>query len=137
MEIVTRELNKKLLGNWGRRDRASMPVLKVFAPVGAATWVIHSMDPEEQDRLYGLCDLGFGFPELGYVSLSQLQEIQLPVKLGTTQVGAIGLERDLHFRPRHTMETYAEAAHRARGITESEAALDAATTALALPGRGR
>ncbi len=27
------------------------------------------------DTLYGLCDLGFGEPELGYVSLGEIEEV--------------------------------------------------------------
>jgi hypothetical protein len=46
-----------------------IPVAKLFSPDGAATWLISEADPDDPDRLFGLCDLGLGFPELGYVSL--------------------------------------------------------------------
>ena len=40
---------------------------------------------EQQDDdfiMFGLCDLGMGFPELGYVSLNELQAITGPLGLG-------------------------------------------------------
>ena len=125
MELVTKELQKQLLLNWGKPDQDSKPVVKIFSPVGAATWIFHSMDPGEPDRLYGLCDLGFGSPELGYASLSELQEVRAP--MGPT---AIPLERDLDFRPRHSMKVYTKAAKEKKEITENEALLDAAAARL-------
>ena len=127
MELVTGELRKQLLSNWGKSDGDSMPVVKIFNPAGTATWLFHSMDPEEPDRLYGLCDLGFGSPELGYASLSELQEVRTPVVLVSgVQVGTLRLERDLDFRPRHSMKVYTRAADEKREITEDEALLEAA-----------
>ena len=37
------------------------------------------MDPDDPDRLFGLCDLGLGSPELGYVSLAELKTIRGPL----------------------------------------------------------
>ena len=77
-------------------------VVKFFTPWGAASWFIVSGTPldsingepcePENARdwhMFGLCDLGMGFPELGYVLLSQLQEIR----------GQFGLtvERDMYY----------------------------------------
>ncbi|MBR0868248.1 DUF2958 domain-containing protein [Bradyrhizobium diazoefficiens] len=44
-----------------------VPVAKFFARDAQATWLITEVDPDEPDRLFGLCDLGQGCPELGYV----------------------------------------------------------------------
>ena len=68
-------------------------VVKLFTPDGPATWLISEMDPDDPDRLFGLCDLGLGSPELGYVSLAEL----------TTLRGPLGLpvERDEHFIPKN------------------------------------
>ncbi|WP_426127674.1 DUF2958 domain-containing protein [Pararhizobium sp. PWRC1-1] len=41
--------------------------------------------------MFGLCDLGMGEPELGYVLLSELEEIKGP--------GGIPIERDLNWSP--------------------------------------
>jgi hypothetical protein len=43
------------------------PVVKLFVPWGAATWLLSELDPEDEDIAFGLCDLGFGCPELGSV----------------------------------------------------------------------
>jgi len=51
------------------------------------------------DTLFGLCDLGWGHPELGYVSLNELESLPLP--LGLT------IERDMSFEPTKTLAEYA------------------------------
>ena len=48
------------------------PVVKLFCPWGAATWLLSELDPEDEDIAFGLCDLGFGCPELGSVRLPLL-----------------------------------------------------------------
>lgn len=69
-------------------------VVKYFTPDAAATWFI--VDGEELEngdwRLFGFCDLGWrDLAELGYVMLSELQEVR--GKLG------LAVERDLYFPP--------------------------------------
>tara|TARA_R110000851_G_scaffold281698_1_gene435163 strand:- start:27 stop:356 length:330 start_codon:yes stop_codon:yes gene_type:complete len=61
---------------------------KLFTPDGAATWYITEANFETGEA-FGLCDLGFGSPELGYVDLNELQAVR----------GAFGMkvERDLHY----------------------------------------
>ena len=132
MELMTEELRAELLGNWGQPDNETRPLLKIFSPVGAATWLIHSMDPRNNDVLYGLCDLGCDSPELGQVSLSELQEISiaLPSMPGVTQV-SLGLERDLYFEPQNTMAVYTEAARREGKITEAQEILQGAAERVA------
>src|SRR3546814_14564542 len=76
--------------------------------LGAATWLITQMDPDEPDILFGLCDLGLGFPELGSVRLSELESVEGPLGLG--------IERDLYFEARYPLSVYAEAARRADSI---------------------
>lgn len=85
------------------------PVVKFFDPAGAATWLITEV-MEDGDTLFGLCDLGMGCPELGYVSLTELKE--------TKNRLSIPLERDLFFAPRYPLSVYAEAARLAERITE-------------------
>ena len=132
MELMTEELRAELLGNWGQPDNETRPALKIFSPVGAATWLVHSMDPRNNDLLYGLCDLGYDSPELGQVSLSELQEIRiaLPAMPGVTQED-LGLERDLYFEPQNTMAVYTEAARRNGKITEAQELLEAAARRVA------
>lgn len=83
------------------------PVVKFFCPWGAATWLITDLD-EDGDRMFGLCDLGHGCPELGYVSLSELRALKGP--FGLT------IERDLHFKGRKPITEYADEARAAGRI---------------------
>ena len=55
------------------------PVVKLFNPSGAATWLLTELDPEDPDIAFGLCDLGTGFPELGSVSLRELASVRGPL----------------------------------------------------------
>lgn len=99
-----------------------MPVVKLFYPAGTATWLITEMMPHDPDILFGLCDLGFGFPELGTVGLAELMRIK----------GRFGLriERDLYFVGRFPLSVYTQAARSAGHITESERVLAEAAAAL-------
>ncbi len=60
------------------------------------------MDPTDFDTLFGLCDLGMGFPELGYVSLFELATVRNTLGLH--------MERDLHFKADKALSQYAEEA---------------------------
>ena len=122
MQLITTALREQLLANGARRDADHVPVLKLFNPVGAATWLITEMDPDENDYLFGLADLGMGFPELGGISLSELQSYRGPLGLG--------IERDLYFRPKFAISVYAEAARGARRIVESGPELEDAARRL-------
>jgi hypothetical protein len=102
MKLLTVEIKRKLLANGANRDQDHAPVVTFFNPVGAATWLISEMDPENNDWLFGLCDLGMQCPELGTVSLQEIEGIKL--KCG------LGIERGLHFRGEHPMSWYADRA---------------------------
>jgi hypothetical protein len=85
------------------------PVVKLFTPGGPATWLISESDPDYPDRLFGLCDLGLGSPELGYVSLSEIR--------AATQRFGIPVERDMHFVTDKPLSVFAsEARERGRII---------------------
>jgi hypothetical protein len=83
------------------------PVVKLFTADGNATWLLTELIPET-DLAFGLCDLGLGEPELGYVSLQELESARGPLGLP--------LEGDLHFAPTRTIATYAELAREHRRI---------------------
>jgi hypothetical protein len=60
-----------------------------FNPCGVGDWWITEGSSEGDDFImFGLCDLGC--PELGYVSLNEMQAVRGPLGLG--------IERDLHWR---------------------------------------
>ena len=109
MKLITKEIAAKLSKNIGDAN-VDMPYLKLFNPMGAATWLISEYD-EETGNLFGLCDLGMGFPELGSVSLHELESITLP--MGLT------IERDIFFEPSKTLASYASAAKEAGYINTS------------------
>ena len=79
------------------------PVVKLFTPDGAATWLLTELDPADDDTAFGLCDLGLGCPELGYVSLAELRTVR--GRLGLT------VERDRHFQADKPLSAYADQAH--------------------------
>lgn len=109
--LLTPELRAKLLhNNATARDTDHIPVVKWFAPWGAATWLITEME-QDGDTCFGLCDLGVGEPELGYVSLREVMSL----------VGPYGLqiERDEHFTPINRLSVYTAAARRGRRYVET------------------
>lgn len=122
MILLTDDLRQHLLANGANSDADHMPVVKLFDPCGAATWLLTELDPEDEDTLFGLCDLGMGFPELGTVSLAELQSVK--GRLG------LGIERDLFFQGRYPISVYAEAASVASVITTVSEHLKAAAARL-------
>ena len=125
MQLMIPELREQLIANAKSREEDHTPVVKFFYPMGAATWLVTEMDPDENDYLFGLADLGMGFPELGGISLSELQNFRGPLGLG--------IERDLYFEPKYPISVYAAAARSAQRIVESgplleDAARDARLT---------
>jgi len=87
------------------------PVVRFFNPLGAATWLATELDADG-DTLFGLADLGFGCPELGSFSLSELEGIRLPFGLG--------IERDLAFATIHPLSRWAEWARTTGSILWAE-----------------
>ena len=75
------------------------PVVKLFTADAGATWLLTEIDPDDHDHAFGLCDLGLGAPELGWVSLQELATVR----------GRLGLpvERDIRFRAEKRLSAYA------------------------------
>ncbi len=118
MKLLTKDQHAKLLDN-GRRQALVKgteheldfePVVKLFNPTGAATWLLTELDPEDPTVAWGLCDLGMGFPEFGTVSLTDLAEFK--GRFG------LGIERDLHFKAQGPISRYIDAAREAGHIVE-------------------
>ena len=76
MELITGEQWQRLLSNGKEPDKDHIPVVKIFTPDAGATWLITECDPGDPGLLFGLCDLGIGMPELGYVRLSEIAEVR-------------------------------------------------------------
>lgn len=73
------------------------PVSKLFVPWGAATFLLTECDAD--GLAFGLSDLGFGEPELGYISICELAELRGP--------GGIHVEEDLYWKAEKTLSQYA------------------------------
>jgi hypothetical protein len=106
MKLLTQVQFAQLLDN-GRRQAAVKrtpdeidfrPVVKLFNPCGAATWLLTEIEPDDHDIAWGLCDLGMGFPEFGTVSLSELASIR-------SRIG-LGIEHDFHFKADKPISAY-------------------------------
>jgi hypothetical protein len=131
MKRLTADQTRQLLAN-GRATNSALaemreppdhrPVVKLFTPDAACTWLLTEIDPDAPDIAFGLCDLGMGFPEIGSVSLSEIDGLR----------GSLGLpvERDLGFEGRYPLSVYARAARRADGIVTDKDALEMAEAAL-------
>lgn len=104
----------------GTAEPDAFPVVKFFSSVGAATWLASELYGDG-DTLFGLADLGFGCPELGVFSLTEIASVRLPYGLR--------IERDLHFIGRFPLTVYADAARIAGQITEDEHLLEQAAQA--------
>ncbi len=105
-KLITDEQRAQLLAN-GRQSLEQetfdpAPVVKLFTPDADATWLLTEMEPDDHDHVFGLCNLGLGYPELGLVSLAELATVR----------GRLGLsvERDLHFNPQKRLSVYAREA---------------------------
>jgi hypothetical protein len=112
MDLLTPEIEAQLLDNGRKQELVRgteneidfYPVVKLFTPDAACTWLLTELDPDDPDLAGGLCDLGLGCPEVGDVSLSEIRSVR----------GRLGLpvERDLYFTPDKTLSAYAEEARR-------------------------
>ncbi len=121
MILLTDDLRERLLANGQQLDIDHVPVIKFFNPLGAGTWLATELDADG-DTLFGLADLGFGCPELGSFSLTELISVRLPF--------GMGIERHILFEAAFPLSVYAEAARQAGNIVEGERLLRAAALAL-------
>lgn len=131
-KLITKDQAAQLLRNGARslNSRGGLdhsPVVKLFTPDAQCTWLLSELDPREPTQAFGLCDLGQGYPELGYVSLQELESVRGPMGLE--------IERDSRFEATHPISIYAEAARRAERIVEDDRHLQEAAAALAVRGR--
>ena len=106
MQLITDTIRAQLIAN-GRLsiehpEFDPKPVVKLFTPDAGATWLISECDPQEPDILYGLCDPGLGEPELGTVSLAEIEALRGPLGLP--------VERDLYFEAKYPLSRYARMA---------------------------
>jgi hypothetical protein len=125
MKLFTKEQLTRLLrnGNPEHRSEDHIPVVKLFTPDAGCTWLLTEIDSEETDLAFGLCDLELGFPELGYVSITELISV----------CGCFGLpvERDRHFEGKYPVSVYTDAVYqKERIITENDSLFQLIATAI-------
>ena len=112
MKLLTKPIEKKLIDNWNKnKDDKGIdfkPVVKFFTPDAGATWLITEYCKDD-DVFFGLCDLGLGSPELGYVSYTELKELRGGLNLP--------VERDMYFKADKTISEYATEANKTSRIT--------------------
>jgi Protein of unknown function (DUF2958) len=88
MELLTPELREQLPKLYTQeKEPDAIAHVKFFDPCGSWTWYATEFDGE--DMFFGLVS-GFD-EELGYFTLSELQEYQ--------GASGLGIERDLNFKP--------------------------------------
>ena len=117
MILLTPELHAALRVNADHSagsDHDPVPVVKFFNPLGAATWLATELY-DDGDTLFGLADLGFGCPELGCFSLSELASIRLPFGLR--------IERDIGFSTTASLSVWADTARQAGSISQAQSIL--------------
>jgi hypothetical protein len=113
MTLFTKSQHEQLIANCqaqivrmdaGDPDLDFKPVVKLFTPDAQCTWLLTELGND--DIAFGLCDLGLGCPELGFVCMREIRDLRGPLGLP--------VERDLHFEADKTLSAYAADA-RARG----------------------
>ena len=109
--LITKTQERQLLSNHAKAEltgESTAPVVKWFSNYGR--WIFSEYDG--QDRLFGLCDLGIGMPEAGWVSISEL--------IGVHAENNMLLERDLYWRKVSgtNLSDYARAARREGHIVD-------------------
>jgi hypothetical protein len=117
MTLIPPDVIQRLAANVVRADGPHYdpaPVVKLFSPVGAATWLATEIASDD-DTLFGLADLGFGCPELGYFSLSEIAALRLPFGLR--------IERDLDFASNAPLSCWADSARALGSIIAAEQTL--------------
>jgi len=115
MNIITETQYAELLANGRAAREAALagldfdpkPVVKLFTPHWFARWLLTDIDPEYPQRAYGLCDLGDGRPYVGYVCLTDLEDIHGKIKFTVAA--------DPHFVADKPLSIYADVAY-TRGL---------------------
>lgn len=109
MKLITKNLRARLEKNFQHTEEGVdpgdiFPVVKLFYPAGAATWLLAYTLPDQPEIAWGLADLGMGCPEAGDIYLPELY-------LFRGRFG-LGIERDLHFKPEKSVREYLEQAQK-------------------------
>jgi len=119
MKLFTLAQYDQLMRNGAAQNNGGgdpVPVVKLHLPGASCIWLLTELDPLSPLTAFGLCDLGMGSPELGYVSLAEIVSLKLPF--------GICVEQDESFVGKYPISVYARAARDCGYITEDEALLN-------------
>jgi hypothetical protein len=110
--LLTEDQHDRMLAN-GKQEQADAnldpsPVVRLVLPGLAMAWLLTSLDPDSPKIAFGLCDLGFGTPELGSVSLDELVQDMGP--------GVPKVRPDASFVARKPLSAYAVEARTAQAL---------------------
>ena len=106
MRLLTKSIEKKLRANHAEAIEADgkmidhKPVVKIF---GGSSFTFLATELDDDNGLYGLADLGFGTPEIGYTAFSEIAAKRFPPF-------GLGPERDRGFKAKKTLVEYANEA---------------------------
>lgn len=112
-DLFTPEQYQQLIEN-GKEENFSKnhhPVVRLHILFTGCQWLLTELDPDNPHIAFGLCDLGMGFPELGYVDLDEVKAVKsvpFPVM------------RDVFFKGKYPISVYADAARFREQITMEE-----------------
>ncbi len=100
MQLLTDKIKKALSALYSTENTSCDDkeiIVRFFNPMGNQTWEIAEGSEQEDGDwlLFGLCDLGFGMGEWGYVSLNELASIDAGFGLGIERDICVG-PSDLH-----------------------------------------
>ncbi|PLP97919.1 DUF2958 domain-containing protein [Cupriavidus pauculus] len=100
--LITAAQRAQLIAN-GREARNRMvhdfhPVVRLYTPDARATWLLAAIDPNDEDLVYGLCDIGIGMPSLDRIKVSVLEALAGPCGRRVLN--------DRYFRPTRTLGEY-------------------------------
>lgn len=114
MSLFTHEQYERLIHNGTLRNLNTdpQPVVKLHLEGTDCVWLLSELDPDNPMIAFGLCDLGMQSPELGYVDLTELVSLKLP--LNNT------VKPDEEFIGLYPISMYASAARECGAITEDQ-----------------
>ena len=97
MMLLTQEIKEKALKQFPQGSSFEQQVVaKFFDPTGSWSWYLMNLDPEDESYAWGIVK-GLEI-EMGSFSMEELREHR--------GVLGLGIERDLHFRPRPASEVW-------------------------------
>lgn len=112
-DLFTPEQFQQLVqnGNDDNFTKDHYPVVRLYILFTGCQWLLTELDPENPHIAFGLCDLGMGFPELGYVDLDEIKAVKTV---------PFPIMRDVFFEGKYPISVYADAARACQAITIEE-----------------